>query len=296
MPDQSTLFESSIRSLPLLHRGKVRDIYAVDGDKLLIIQTDRLSAFDVILPTPVPGKGKLLTALSSFWFEKLARIIPNHLTGIAPEAVVAKGEHEQVSGRAFVVKRLKPLAIEAIVRGYVAGSGWKDYKSTGMICGIIFPPGLREADRLPGGAVFTPSTKAEHGAHDENIPFSEAEKLLGKGLAEQVRDKAIALYTEAADYAITKGIIIADTKFEFGRDDAGELYLIDEALTPDSSRFWPADQYVPGKNPPSYDKQFVRDWLETQDWNKKAPAPALPPDVLAKTTEKYQEALRRLAG
>jgi phosphoribosylaminoimidazole-succinocarboxamide synthase len=296
MPDQSTLFESSIRSLPLLHRGKVRDIYAVDGDKLLIIRTDRLSAFDVILPTPVPGKGKLLTALSSFWFEKLARIIPNHLTGIAPEAVVAKGEHEQVSGRAFVVKRLKPLAIEAIVRGYVAGSGWKDYKSTGMICGIIFPPGLREADRLPGGAVFTPSTKAEHGAHDENIPFSEAEKLLGRGLAEQVRDKAIALYTEAADYAITKGIIIADTKFEFGRDDAGELYLIDEALTPDSSRFWPADQYAPGKNPPSYDKQFVRDWLETQDWNKKAPAPALPPDVLARTTEKYQEALRRLAG
>jgi phosphoribosylaminoimidazole-succinocarboxamide synthase len=296
MPDQSTLFESSIRSLPLLHRGKVRDIYAVDGDKLLIIQTDRLSAFDVILPTPVPGKGKLLTALSSFWFEKLARIIPNHLTGIAPEAVVAKGEHEQVSGRAFVVKRLKPLAIEAIVRGYVAGSGWKDYKSTGMICGIIFPPGLREADRLLGGAVFTPSTKAEHGAHDENIPFSEAEKLLGRRLAEQVRDKAIALYTEAADYAITKGIIIADTKFEFGRDDAGELYLIDEALTPDSSRFWPADQYAPGKNPPSYDKQFVRDWLETQDWNKKAPAPALPPDVLAKTTEKYQEALRRLAG
>ena len=295
MPDQSTLFESSIRSLPLLHRGKVRDIYAVDGDKLLIIQTDRLSAFDVILPTPVPGKGKLLTALSSFWFEKLARIIPNHLTGIAPEAVVAKGEHEQVSGRAFVVKRLKPLAIEAIVRGYVAGSGWKDYKSTGMICGIIFPPGLREADRLPGGAVFTPSTKAEHGAHDENIPFSEAEKLLGKGLAEQVRDKAIALYTEAADYAITKGIIIADTKFEFGRDGAGELYLIDEALTPDSSRFWPADQYAPGKNPPSYDKQFVRDWLETQDWNKKSPAPALPTDVLAKTTEKYQEALRRLA-
>lgn len=294
MPDQSTLFESSIRSLPLLHRGKVRDIYAVDGDKLLIIQTDRLSAFDVILPTPVPGKGKLLTALSSFWFEKLARIIPNHLTGIAPEAVVAKGEHEQVSGRAFVVKRLKPLAIEAIVRGYVAGSGWKDYKSTGMICGIIFPPGLREADRLPGGAVFTPSTKAEHGAHDENIPFSEAEKLLGRGLAEQVRDKAIALYTEAADYAITKGIIIADTKFEFGRDDAGELYLIDEALTPDSSRFWPADQYAPGKNPPSYDKQFVRDWLETQDWNKKAPAPVLPPDVLAKTAEKYEEALKRL--
>jgi phosphoribosylaminoimidazole-succinocarboxamide synthase len=296
MADQSEVFETNIRSLPLVHRGKVRDIYAVDEDKLLIIQTDRLSAFDVILPTPVSGKGKLLTALSSFWFEKLAHIIPNHLTGIAPEAVVAKDEHEQVSGRAFVVKRLKPLLIEAIVRGYVAGSGWKDYKSTGMICGIEFPAGLREADRIPGGAVFTPSTKAERGGHDENIPFSEAEKLLGKGLAEQVRDKAIALYTEAADYAITKGIIIADTKFEFGQDDAGGLYLIDEVLTSDSSRFWPADQYAPGKNPPSYDKQFVRDWLETQEWNKKAPAPALPPDVLAKTTEKYQEALRRLAG
>ncbi|SFN93100.1 phosphoribosylaminoimidazolesuccinocarboxamide synthase [Nitrosospira briensis] len=296
MADQSEVFETDIRSLPLLHRGKVRDIYAVDEDKLLIIQTDRLSAFDVILPTPVPGKGKLLTALSSFWFEKLAHVIPNHLTGIAPEAVVAKDEREQVSGRAFVVKRLKPLLIEAIVRGYVAGSGWKDYKSTGMICGIKFPPGLREADRIPGGAVFTPSTKAEQGAHDENIPFSEAEKLLGKELAEQVRDKAIALYTEAADYAVAKGIIIADTKFEFGQDDAGRLYLIDEALTPDSSRFWPADQYAPGKNPPSYDKQFVRDWLETQEWNKKAPAPALPPDVLAKTREKYHEALSRLAA
>ena len=294
MSNQPTLFEASIQSLSLLHRGKVRDIYAVDENKLLIIQTDRLSAFDVILPTPVPGKGRLLTALSGFWFEKLAHIIPNHLTGISPESVVAEGEREQVAGRAFVVKRLRPLRIEAIVRGYVAGSGWKDYKKTGMICGITLPPGLQEAARLPGGAIFTPSTKAAQGAHDENISFAEAEKLLGKELTAQVREKALSLYTEAANYAITRGIIIADTKFEFGQDDAGRLYLIDEALTPDSSRFWPADQYAPGKNPPSYDKQFVRDWLETRDWNKKAPAPALPPDILAKTAEKYEEALKRL--
>jgi len=300
--DQPALFETSIRSLPLLHRGKVRDIYGVDEDKLLIIQTDRLSAFDVILPTPVPGKGRLLTALSSFWFEKLEHIVPNHLTHIAPESVVTEDEREQVTERAFVVKRLKPLPIEAIVRGYVVGSGWKDYKKTGMICGIPLPAGLEEAGRIPDGAIFTPSTKAAQGAHDENIPFAEAEKLLNEGgegdegLAAQVRDIALALYTQAADYAITKGIIIADTKFEFGQDQAGRLYLIDEALTPDSSRFWPADRYVPGKNPPSYDKQFVRDWLETQNWNKKAPAPALPPDVLAKTTEKYREALHRLVG
>lgn len=294
MTDQIALFETSIQSLPLLHRGKVRDIYAVDNDKLLIVQTDRLSAFDVILPTPVPGKGRLLTALSSFWFEKLDHIIPNHLTGIAPESVVTEMEREQVAGRAFVVKRLKSLPIEAIVRGYVVGSGWKDYQRTGAICGIVLPVGLKEAAKLPGGAIFTPSTKAVAGAHDENISFPEVEKLLGRDLAAQVRDKAITLYVEAADYAITKGIIIADTKFEFGLDDAGGLYLIDEALTPDSSRFWPADQYAPGKNPPSYDKQFVRDWLENQDWNKKAPAPALPRDILARTAEKYQEALRRL--
>lgn len=296
MTDPTALFETSIQSLPLLHRGKVRDIYAVNNDKLLIVQTDRLSAFDVILPTPVPGKGRLLTALSSFWFEKLGHVIPNHLTGLAPESVVAEMECEQVAGRAFVVKRLKSLPIEAIVRGYVVGSGWKDYQRTGAICGIALPSGLQEAAKLPGGAIFTPSTKAAAGAHDENIPFSEVEKLLGRDLAAQVRDKAIALYTEAANYAITKGIIIADTKFEFGQDDAGRLYLIDEALTPDSSRFWPADQYASGRNPPSYDKQFVRDWLETQDWNKKVPAPALPPDILARTTEKYQEALRRLSG
>lgn len=294
MSTGTTLFETNIQSLPLLHRGKVRDIYEVDADKLLIIQTDRLSAFDVVLPTPVPGKGRLLTALSDFWFEKLAHIISNHLTGIPPESVVADSERDQVAERAFVVKRLQALSIEAIVRGYVAGSGWKDYIRTGMICGIPLPAGLQEGSKIPGGAIFTPSTKAARGAHDENIPFAEAEQLLGKELAAQVRDKAIALYTEAADYALTKGIIIADTKFEFGQDGAGKLYLIDEALTPDSSRFWPADQYAPGSNQPSYDKQFVRDWLETQDWNKKAPAPVLPPDVLAKTAEKYEEALRRL--
>lgn len=294
--DQPALFETSIRSLPLLHRGKVRDIYGVDEDKLLIVQTDRLSAFDVILPTPVPGKGRLLTALSSFWFEKLEHIVPNHLTYIAPESVVTEDERGQVTGRAFVVKRLRPLPIEAIVRGYVVGSGWKDYKKTGMICGIPLPAGLEEAGRIPGGALFTPSTKAAQGAHDENIPFAEAQKLLGEPLAAQVRDMALALYTQAADYAITKGIIIADTKFEFGQDQIGRLYLIDEALTPDSSRFWPAERYAPGRNPPSYDKQFVRDWLETQNWNKKAPAPALPPEVLAKTAEKYREALHRLVG
>ena len=296
MNSSAPLLESNLKSLEFLHLGKVRDIYAVDTDRLLIVQTDRLSAFDVILPTPVPGKGKVLTALSNFWFEKLGHIIPNHLTGITPESVVSAAEREQVAGRAFVVKRLKPLPIEAIVRGYVVGSGWKDYQKTGAICGIALPAGLQEAAKLPGGAIFTPSTKAAAGAHDENIPFAEAEKLLGRELAAQVRDKAIALYTEAADYAAKKGIIIADTKFEFGQDAAGKVYLIDEALTPDSSRFWPADQYAPGKNPPSYDKQFVRDWLETQDWNKKAPAPALPADVLTRTSEKYQEALRRLLG
>ena len=294
MNNHNALFETNVRSLPLLHRGKVRDIYAVDEDKLLIIQTDRLSAFDVILPTPVPGKGRLLTALSSFWFEKLDHIIANHLTGIKPESVVAETEREQVADRAFVVKRLKPLPIEAIVRGYVAGSGWKDYQKTGAICGIALAAGLQEADKLLGGPIFTPSTKALAAAHDENISFAESEKLLGQDLAAQVRDKAIVLYMKAANYALTKGIIIADTKFEFGQDDAGKLYLIDEALTPDSSRFWPVDRYVPGTSPPSYDKQFVRDWLETQNWNKKPPAPALPPDVLAKTAKKYEEALRRL--
>lgn len=293
-PPEKTILESNLTSLKFLHRGKVRDIYAVDEDKLLIIQTDRLSAFDVVLKTPVPGKGKVLTAMSSFWFRKLSHIIPNHLTEFSPESLVSTEELEQVADRAFVVKRLKPLPIEAIVRGYVVGSGWKDYQKTGEICGITLPTGLQQAAKIPDGAIFTPSTKADLGAHDENISFPEAEKLLGSALAAQVRDKAIALYTEAADYAVKKGIIIADTKFEFGQDSTGKLYLIDEALTPDSSRFWPADQYVPGRNPPSYDKQFVRDWLETQDWNKKAPAPILPANILSQTSEKYQEVLRLL--
>ena len=294
MTHPSALFETCIKSLPFLHRGKVRDIYAVGDDKLLIVQTDRLSAFDVILPTAVPGKGKILTALSDFWFKKLAHIMPNHLTGIAPESVVAENEREQVRERAFVIRRLKPLPIEAIVRGYVVGSGWKDYQQTGAICGIQLPVGLKLAEKLPGGAIFTPSTKAAAGSHDENIAVAEVEKQLGKALTEKVSEKAIRLYTEAADYAAQRGIIIADTKFEFGLDDAGELYLIDEVLTPDSSRFWPADQYRAGQNPPSFDKQFVRDWLEKQDWNKKAPAPELPQDILRVTVEKYQEALRLL--
>jgi len=293
---EKTLLVSNLTSLKFIHRGKVRDIYAVDEDKLLIIQTDRLSAFDVVLKTPVLGKGKVLTAMSSFWFRKLSHIIPNHLTEFSPESLVSTEELEQVVDRAFVVKRLKPLPIEAIVRGYVVGSGWKDYQKTGEICGITLPTGLQEAAKIPDGAIFTPSTKADLGAHDENISFPEAEKLLGGALAAQVRDKAIALYTEAADYAAKKGIIIADTKFEFGQDNTGKLYLIDEALTPDSSRFWPADQYVPGRNPPSYDKQFVRDWLETQDWNKKAPAPILPANILSQTSEKYQEVLRLLTA
>ena len=287
--------QTEFTGLQLVKRGKVRDMYDL-GEHLLMVATDRISAFDVVMPAPIPGKGAVLTAVSNFWFEKLGHIMPNHLTGIAPESMVAAAEREQVAGRAFVVKRLRPLPLEAIVRGYVVGSGWKDYQRTGAICGITLPAGLQEAAKLPGGAIFTPSTKAVAGAHDENISFAAAEKLLGRELAAQVRDKAIALYTEAADFAATKGIIIADTKFEFGQDAVGRLYLIDEALTPDSSRFWPAEQYVPGRNPPSYDKQFVRDWLETQDWNKKAPAPALPAEVLARTTEKYQEALRRLTG
>ena len=294
MTQLSALFETTIKSLPFLHRGKVRDIYAVGDDKLLIVQTDRLSAFDVILPTAVPGKGKILTALSHFWFQKLAHVLPNHLTGIAPESVVAESEREQVRDRAFVIQRLKPLPIEAIVRGYVVGSGWKDYQQTGAICGIPLPSGLKLADKLPDGAIFTPSTKAPAGAHDENIALTEVEQQLGKALSEEVSAKAIQLYTEAADYALQRGIIIADTKFEFGLDDVGELYLIDEVLTPDSSRFWPVNQYQPGQNPPSFDKQFVRDWLEKQDWNKKAPAPELPDDILRQTVEKYREALRLL--
>jgi phosphoribosylaminoimidazole-succinocarboxamide synthase len=290
-----TLFESALGSLRLLHRGKVRDVYAVDGERLLIIQTDRLSAFDVVLPTPVPGKGEVLTALSNFWFHRLAHVIPNHLLDVAPESVVSAGERDQVAARAFVVRRLQPLPIEAIVRGYLAGSGWKEYRSCGAICGIALPAGLREADKLPHG-IFTPSTKAPAGTHDENIGFARVQELLGPTAAARVRDKAVELYTEAAEYARTRGIIIADTKFEFGTDAAGQLYLIDEALTPDSSRFWPANRYRVGTSPPSFDKQFVRDWLEAQGWDKKPPAPALPLDVLVKTAHKYREALRLLTA
>jgi len=290
---EDAIQETRIRSLPLLHRGKVRDLYAVDDERLLVVQTDRLSAFDVVLPTPVPGKGRILTTVSNFWFAKLAHVIPNHLTGVDPESVVAEEERPQVAGRAFVVRRLKPLPIEAIVRGYVAGSGWKDYRATGAICGIALPPGLEEAARLPE-PIFTPSTKAPKGTHDENISFVEAEKILGAARAAEVRDVSIRLYREAADYAATRGIIIADTKFEFGTDAAGKLYLIDEALTPDSSRFWPKAHYRVGTSPPSFDKQFVRDWLESQHWNKQPPAPALPADVLEKTAAKYEEAARLL--
>jgi len=291
----ATLFESNLTSLKFLHRGKVRDIYAVGDDKLLVIQTDRLSAFDVILPDPIPGKGQVLTALSDFWFAKLAHIIPHHLTGIAPESVVAPHERDQVAGRAMVVRKFKPLMIEAVVRGYIIGSGWKDYQKTGRVCGIRLPAGLKEAEKLPE-VIFTPATKAPAGQHDENIAYAEAEKIVGAELAAKARAVSVQLYTEAAAYAKTKGIIIADTKFEFGTDDAGKLYLIDEVMTPDSSRFWPADQYRTGISPPSFDKQFVRDWLETQPWNKKHPAPKLPADVLAKTSEKYREALRLLTG
>jgi phosphoribosylaminoimidazole-succinocarboxamide synthase len=292
----TSIFQSSLQSLPLLHRGKVRDLYEVDADHLLIVQTDRLSAFDVILPDPIPGKGEVLTTVSNFWFNKLAHIIPNHLSGIDPESVVqTEAEREQVRGRAFVTKKLKPLPIEAIVRGYLVGSGWKDYKKTGTVCGIQLPAGLQEAQKLPQ-PLFTPSTKAAVGDHDENISFEQAIKLLGETRAKEVRNATLALYSEAADFALTRGIIIADTKFEFGVDKTGKLYLIDEALTPDSSRFWPADQYQVGSNPPSFDKQFVRDWLEASGWNKQPPAPHVPQDVLLKTAEKYREALQRLLG
>ncbi|MGA7181013.1 MAG: phosphoribosylaminoimidazolesuccinocarboxamide synthase [Thiobacillaceae bacterium] len=287
------LFETSIKSLPLISKGKVRDIYAIDDKRLLIVTTDRLSAFDVIMPTPIPGKGKVLTALSQFWFEKLADMLPNQLTGDAPESVVSANELDQVSGRAMVVKRLKPLPVEAVVRGYLAGSGWKEYQEKGSVCGIPLPPGLRPAGKLPQ-ALFTPSTKAELGKHDENIDFVRCEELLGKELAAKVRDASIALYTRAAEYASARGIIIADTKFEFGLDEKGKLHLIDEVLTPDSSRFWPADQHQPGSSPPSFDKQYVRDWLEHSGWNKQAPGPNLPDEVVQQTASKYQEALKRL--
>lgn len=287
------LYESTLQSLPLLHKGKVRDIYAVDDKRMLIVTSDRLSAFDVVLPTAIPGKGRVLTAVADFWFRKLSGILPNQLTGEDPEAVVAPGERAQVAGRSIVVKRLKALPVEAIVRGYLVGSGWADYQNTGQVCGIPLPVGLRLAQALPQ-ALFTPSTKAAVGEHDENIDFVQCGKLLGADLAARVRDAAIRLYQAAAEYALTRGIIIADTKFEFGLDEMGTLTLIDEVLTPDSSRFWPLDQYRVGSNPPSFDKQYVRDWLTQSGWNKRAPGPELPAGVVARTAEKYEEARRRL--
>jgi phosphoribosylaminoimidazole-succinocarboxamide synthase len=291
----STLYESTLRSLPLLGRGKVRDNYAVGNDQLLIVTTDRLSAFDVIMGEPIPNKGRVLNQMANFWFDKLKHIVPNHLTGVAPESVVAADEAEQVKGRAVVVKRLEPILVEAVVRGYLAGSGWKDYQATGAVCGVELAPGLQNAQKLPE-PIFTPAAKAEMGHHDENITYDEMERRIGTELSATIRDISIKLYKEAADYAATRGIIIADTKFEFGLDNHGKLYLMDEALTADSSRFWPADQYQVGTNPPSFDKQFVRDWLETQPWKKEPPAPKLPDEVVTKTAAKYQEALERLTG
>ena len=287
------LLKSDIQSLPFIHRGKVRDLYAVDDDKLLVVQTDRLSAFDVILPVPIPGKGRVLTELSNFWFKKLGHVIPNHLTGIDPQSVVSAADRAQVAGRSMVVRKLKPLLVEAVVRGYLIGSGWADYKKTGAVCGIPLPAGLQQAQKLPQ-VLFTPSSKAPAGEHDENITYADVEKIVGAKLAAQVRDVSIRLYSEAADFAAQRGVIIADTKFEFGVDAQNNLVLIDEILTPDSSRFWPAAEYKVGISPPSFDKQIIRDWLETTTWNKKPPAPTPPDDVLVKTAEKYREVQRLL--
>ena len=292
----AALFESRLKDLPLVHRGKVRDNYAIGGDRLLIVATDRLSAFDVVLPDPIPGKGRVLTAISNFWFARTRHIVANHLTGEPVSRYVTDtAERALLDGRAVVVRRLRPLPIEAVVRGYLIGSGWKDYQATGAICGIALPAGLALAARLPG-PLFTPATKAAAGAHDENIPFAHVRDMLGAAVAERVRSLALALYAHAAEYALTRGIIIADTKFEFGLDAAGEVVLMDEALTPDSSRFWPADQYREGASPPSFDKQYVRDYLETLAWDKRAPGPKLPPEVIAMTAEKYREAERRLTA
>ena len=288
------LSQSNIAGLSLLSRGKVRDIYAVDDEHLLIVASDRISAFDVVLPDPVPGKGQVLTAVSNFWFDNTAALVDNHLSGRPLESIDLRADEiEQLAGRAVVVKRLKPLPIEAIVRGYLIGSGWKDYQRGGAVCGIELPEGLQQAQRLPE-PIYTPSTKAAQGEHDENISFEKTVELLGAGLAETVRQLSLELYQQAADYALGRGIIIADTKLEFGTDAQGALHLIDEVLTPDSSRFWPADSYQVGTSPPSFDKQYLRDYLETLDWNKKPPAPRLPAAVIANTAAKYQEAQRRL--
>ncbi len=294
-PAIATVYESSLHSLPLLGRGKVRDNYAVGDDRLLIVTTDRLSAFDVVLAEPIPDKGKVLNQMALFWFEQLADVVPNHLTGIAPESVVAPDEQAQVSGRAMVVKRLQPILVEAVVRGYVIGSGWKDYQDSGSICGIRLPAGLSQAQQLPA-PIFTPAAKAEMGEHDENISFDAMVARIGGELAERIRTISLELYRRAAVYAATRGIIIADTKFEFGLDAAGQLHLMDEVLTADSSRFWPADLYRPGMSPPSFDKQFVRDYLESVPWDKRPPAPRLPAEVVQRTAEKYREAFTRITG
>ena len=292
----SPLLRTSIKSLPLIHQGKVRDIYAINDETMLLVSTDRLSAFDVILPTGIANKGAMLTQMANFWFDKLKHIVPNHLTPIAPESVVTNNSDKaQLGSRAVVVKKLKALPLEAIVRGYLVGSGWKEYKQKGTVCGIPLPAGLQEASRLPS-PIFTPSSKAAVGEHDENISIAQAEALIGKDMTQKVEKVAIQLYTEAAEYALTKDIIIADTKFEFGLDNNGVLHVMDEVLTPDSSRFWPADTYKVGSNPPSYDKQYVRDWLESIHWNKAPPAPALPDEVAKKTSEKYLEAYEKLTG
>ncbi len=292
----TSLYQSSITSLPLLGRGKVRENYAVGDDKILIVTSDRLSAFDVVMNEAIPDKGQVLNQMSDFWFEKLKDIVPNHLTGIAPETVVAANEVSQVKNRAVVAKRLQPILVEAVVRGYLIGSGWNDYKKTGAVCGVQLPAGLKQAEKL-AEPIFTPAAKADMGEHDENITFADMEQRIGKDLANKIRDVSIKLYKTAADYAATRGIIIADTKFEFGLDKDGTLHLMDEVLTADSSRFWPADSYATGISPPSFDKQFVRDYLETiTEWNKTAPAPTLPADVIEKTGAKYREALTRLTG
>jgi len=289
------LYKTTIRSLPFVYRGKVRDNYAVGENKLLLVTTDRLSAFDVVMNQPIQDKGCVLNAMSNFWFEKLGHIVPNHLTGIDPESVVAPDERSQVRGRAVVAMKLKPVPVECVVRGYLIGSGWKDYQKSGEVCGIALPAGLQMASRLPE-PIFTPATKAERGTHDENISFDAAKATIGAELAFKVRTVSLTLYQAAAEYALTRGIIIADTKFEFGTDADGQLRLMDEVLTADSSRFWPADEYEEGVSPPSFDKQFVRDWLEAQHWNKAPPPPDLPAEIVDKTAAKYREALLRLTG
>jgi len=291
-----TVYRTALRGLERIHEGKVRDIYAVDDDTMLIVTTDRLSAFDVVLPDPIPDKGRVLNAISNFWFARTRHLVPNHLTDRELASVIRDAdERELLAGRAVIVRRLKPLPIEAVVRGYLIGSGWKDYQASGQVCGIALPAGLPLAARLPQ-PLFTPATKARAGDHDENIPYGEVAALIGPELAARVRDTALVLYGFAARHAQARGIIIADTKFEFGVDAGGTLTLIDEALTPDSSRFWPADTYRTGASPPSFDKQFVRDYLETLDWNKKAPGPRLPPQIIARTSDKYREALARLTA